>query len=312
MILDDRNYYNYLSIKSNILNPLNKFMSFDEIVEVCKNLKFNNKFFPIPFFISCNLEEIKKIKGSNLDIFYKNKRLDKLKILSIQKFDKNKISFYLFNKKRNHPYNEFIKNSKEYVIETAPFAINSKKLEKNYKLVGFATRNIPHKGHEKILINFIKKRKKIMVIINSDISNNKKINPNNTFKAYKKFINKNKIKGKISLEKISLPSLLLGFRQAALHSIIAKNFGCRSFIIGRDHSGYKKFYKEFESFNFCKKNEKKIGVKILPSGSPLYCNNCEKIVFRDECKCKNKRFNISSTLVRKLKDKKLKKLISNF
>ena len=36
----------------------------------------------------------------------------------------------------------------------------------------------------------------------------KKINPNNTFKAYKKFINKNKIKGKISLEKISLPSLL--------------------------------------------------------------------------------------------------------
>ena len=57
------------------------------------------------------------------------------------------------------------------------------------------------------------------------------------------------------LKRITAPSFLLGSRQAALHAIIAKNLSCKSFIIGRDHSGYKNFYKEFDSYNFCKKNE---------------------------------------------------------
>ena len=96
-----------------------------------------------------------------------------------------------------------------------------------------------------------------------------------------------------------------------------KNLGCSAFIVGRDHSGYKNFYKEFESYNFCKKNEKKIGIKILKSGSPFYCMKCNKVMLRTECNCwkLNKKFffDISSSFIRKIDNNaKLKKNIAIF
>ena len=111
---------------------------------------------------------------------------------------------------------------------------------------------------------------KMLIHIMQDASNNKKINSNNTFRSYKKFIKKNKLQKKIILKKIFAPSFLLGSRQAALQAIIAKNLSCKSFIVGRDHSGYKNFYREFDSYNFCKKKQNKLGIKIEASGSPKF------------------------------------------
>ena len=93
---------------------------------------------------------------------------------------------------------------------------------------------------------------------------------------------------------------------------IGKNLGCDSFIIGRDHSGYKNFYKEFESFNFCKKYQSLHKIKILKSGSPVFCKKCLKVLFRDEFKCNEKKIDISATYIRNLKNSDEKKLISNF
>ena len=111
--------------------------------------------------------------------------------------------------------------------------------------------------------------------------------------------------------KIKMPSFLLGPRQAGIHAIIGKNLGCKKFIIGRDHSGYKNFFKMFESFDFCKKNEKKIKIKIINSGSPVYCYSCKEVVFRNSCNCDNF-IDISASMIRKDKNKKLKKVLSNF
>lgn len=311
MFLDEKIYYNYLSIKSNILHPLDKFMSQDEMYQVCNKFIFKKRFFSMPFFLCGDSNDIKNINDGFLKIYFDNKYIDKLKILSVSRFNKNKLIYKLFKNKKGHPYIDFILNSKNYIIETDNFA-NKKNLIKTKKnLVGFATRNIPHIGHEKIILNAIKK-KKGLIIINSDIAKNKKINSEKSYDAYKKFIKREKIENKIVLKKIVLPSFLLGYRQAALHAMIGKNLGCDHFIIGRDHSGYKNFYEEFESFKLCKKYQSKIGLKIISSGSPRYCLGCNKVVFREECRCKNKSFDISSSLIRNLKNNKTKKLISNF
>ena len=152
----------------------------------------------------------------------------------------------------------------------------------------------------------------MLIHIMEDASNNKKIDSNITFKAYRKFIKKNKIEKKIILKKVTAPSFLLGPRQAALHALIAKNLSCKFFIIGRDHSGYKNFYHEFESYEFCKKIENKLGIKIIESGSPQFCIRCNKIVFRNECKCKKSSYDISSTLIRSIKKINDKRKLTNF
>ena len=50
-----------------------------------------------------------------------------------------------------------------------------------------------------------------------------------------------------------------------------KNYGCTHFLVGRDHAGYKNFYKKYESQKFCKENEKKIKIKILKFDEPFLC-----------------------------------------
>ncbi len=113
------------------------------------------------------------------------------------------------------------------------------------------------------------------------------------------------------MKKIKLPSFLLGPRQAAIHATVGKNLSCNSYIIGRDHSGYKGFYEEYDSFNYCKKKQKNIGLRILDSGSPVYCKKKMSIVFRKDCICGDF-IDISASLLRKTKNKSLKKMLSNF
>jgi len=313
MNLDKNTYLNYLSIKNNLFFPLTKFLNNEEIIEICKNYTFKKKFFPIPIFLSANKNDLKSIKNGEIKIFFKKKFIDKLKIVSISTFDKGIVSNLLFknNNKKQHPFRDYLFNSGDYLIETNQINDINVNLNKKNNLIGFATRNIPHLGHEKIILKFVKNRN-MLIHIMEDASNNKKISSSNTLRAYKKFIKKNKIEKKIILKKISAPSFLLGPRQAALHTIIAKNLSCKSFIIGRDHSGYKNFYGEFESYDFCKKNEKRLGIKIEASGSPQFCLKCNKIVFRNECKCKKNCYDISSTLIRNITKKNEKKKITNF
>jgi ATP sulfurylase len=302
MNLDKLTYFSYLSIKHNLLLPLKKFMSFN----------YKKKFFPLPFFLSAGENDIKRINNKKLDLFYEKKKIGRINVKSISIFQKDLIINFFSKKIKkfyNHPYYDYLKNSKDFIIETSEF--NTKRIDnKNKKYLGFATRNIPHKGHEKIVKHF-SKRNNVLVLVTEDTSKNKKINSDKTILAYKSFVKKNNLTKKVDIVKIYSPSFLLGPRQAAIHAIIGKNLNCKKFIIGRDHSGYKNFYKTFESFKFCKKYERKINVKIIESGSPVYCKSCKKIIFRKNCNCNNF-IDISASLIRKTKNKNLKKILTNF
>ena len=90
-----------------------------------------------------------------------------------------------------------------------------------------------------------------------------------------------------------------GPREAILHAIVRKNYGCTHFLVGRDHAGFKNFYKKYESQNFCKKNEKKINIKIIKFNEPFLCKKNNKIL-NNKAKCEGKIFQISGTHIRNL------------
>mgnify|MGYP003327263891 CR=1 FL=1 len=54
-----------------------------------------------------------------------------------------------------------------------------------------------------------------------------------------------------------------------------------------------------------------INIKIIESGSPVYCKSCKKIVFRKYCDCNNF-IDISASYIRNIKNKNLKKIFTNF
>ena len=89
MEINKLTYFSYLSIKNNILNPLKKFMSYEEVINVVEKKQFEKNFFPMPFFLSANEEDLKSIQNNKIKIKFNNKTIDFLKVSSISIFKKD-------------------------------------------------------------------------------------------------------------------------------------------------------------------------------------------------------------------------------
>jgi sulfate adenylyltransferase len=159
------------------------------------------------------------------------------------------------------------------------------KINKISTLPSFHTRNVPHKAHQWIH-NFLFKKFGAL-LIQPLIGQYKKgeysdalIFKTNILAA--KILNSKKV---FSIPFFSYPRYA-GYREAALHAIVRKNYGCTHFWVGRDHAGIHDFYGLKQSQNFCFKNQKKIKIKIIVGAEPFYCSNC-KIIKNKKCLNKN-------------------------
>ena len=234
-------------------------------------------------------------------LYYQNRKIIKIEIESLFKLNLDKIFKKLIGKKfKLHPLYHYYKKY-DYFISSKPFRLKTKKkVKKKQNLICFATRNKPHIAHKKIIKYFSEKYNNIIISITQK---NKIKNYPIIKKSYENFLKNENLKSKVKIYNFEFPSFSLGPREAMLQSLTRKNVYNGDFIVGRDHSGYKNFFKENDSFNLCKKYEKQLGFKILYSESPFYCKKCKKINFRFEClHWQNKDFfvDISSTKLKKI------------
>lgn len=301
MQLDNFNYLIIKSILSQKLYPVNKFMNFNEIKSVVNDYRFNEKIFPVPIILGLN--KTNKSNQKYIDLYYNKKKVVQLKIESEFKIDLKKIFKKLLgNKFKSHPLYKYYKKYNYFVSSKPLISFNQNYLKKKNNLINFVTRNKPHEGHKKI-IKFFAKNKNKKIIISITQKNTK----NNFFqikKSYEKFLKIEGLKKKVKIHNFEFPSFKLGPREAMLQAITRNNVYNGDFIVGRDHSGFKNFFKENESFRLCKKYERKLGFKVFYSHGPFYCKKCKKINLRFECShWKSKKFfvDISNTKLKKIK-----------
>ena len=304
-----------INLSTGVFEPLRKFSSYKEVLSISENfLTEKKKFFPLPvlFPISKKLKK-KIIKSKIIKLYYKNTFVGEININKIFQIKKNSVKkiFGFYN--YNHPgINNFFNVNKFFidcdinkfnrkVLKKIDFdePKNIKKKLKNINCAGFHTRNVPHKGH--IWIHNYGKSKCKRVLIQPMIGQFKK----GEFKE--KFIIKSNIiasnfdkKNSIFCKFYSYPRYS-GPREAVFHSIVRKNYGCSHFLVGRDHAGYKNYFKKYASQKLCKLKEKKIGIKILGFDEPYVCKTCKNVTNNKCVKCKkiNKIF-ISGTKIRGL------------
>ena len=130
----------------------------------------------------------------------------------------------------------------------------------------------------------------------------------NSYKALKR----NKIFKKTNIFFIYLPTFFAGPNEAFFQAKIFENMKFKSFYVGRDHAGYKKFYGKFDSQEIFKKIKSKI--KIIKFNEPMMCKFCKipvinKYKNRKSCpNCKSKNLselngsNIKILIKRKKRD----------
>ncbi len=151
------------------------------------------------------------------------------------------------------------------------------------RMVGFQTRNVPHRAHEylqKIALEFADGLF-IQPLIGQRRSGD--FTPEAILTGYETLINGFFPKDRVILGTLSTFMRFAGPREAIFHAIIRRNYGCTHFIVGRDHAGVGGWYGEYDAHRLANKFEGKLGITILCLSGPYFCEICDSLVTEKTC-----------------------------
>lgn len=149
-------------------------------------------------------------------------------------------------------------------------------------IVGFQTRNAPHIGHEyiqKAALTFVDG-----LFINPVIGKKKQgdFKDEVILESYQTLINHYYLRERAVLVTLLTEMRYAGPKEAILHAIMRKNYGCTHFIIGRDHAGVGSYYSPFAAQDIFEEFPV-LGIVPLFFRSFSYCTKCGSVVNEKIC-----------------------------
>lgn len=161
--------------------------------------------------------------------------------------------------------------------------------EKGWRtVVAFQTRNVPHAGHEDL-------QKTVLglcdgLLIQPLIGKKKPgdFKDEVILEAYKVLIEKYFAPDHVFLNILPTEMRYGGPKEAILHAIMRKNYGCTHIIIGRDHAGVSRpdktpYYGEEEAIEFFDNFDDLVIKPIVIRGDFWYCKTCARVASNRNC-----------------------------
>lgn len=153
-------------------------------------------------------------------------------------------------------------------------------------IVGFQTRNVPHRAHEYLQKSALEHADGLL--IQPKIGEKKPGDYTNDaiIKGYKSLIDNYYPTESVVLSIFKSRMMYAGPREAIFDSIVRKNHGCTHFIIGRDHAGVGNYYGDFEAQKLFEALGN-VGIEPLYYHYAFYCTKCDGIVSEKICPHEN-------------------------
>lgn len=176
--------------------------------------------------------------------------------------------------------------------------------EKKFKSVGgFITGANPlHRGHEYIHRNALEELDGIFVQPLVEMAKREYTRHEFRVLAYRSVLDTYYPKERTILAPLRVTYIFAGPREAVLHALIMKNYGCTHALIGRDHAGIGDYYDKYESHTiFDSFTPEELGIDIRLFQEVFYCTRCDSAATEHSCPHDERyRINISGTGIREL------------
>ncbi|HVA96914.1 MAG TPA: bifunctional sulfate adenylyltransferase/adenylylsulfate kinase [Candidatus Acidoferrales bacterium] len=172
------------------------------------------------------------------------------------------------------------------------------------KIIGFQTRNPLHKVHY-TLIKDAAESINAKVLLHPSVGQTKDndIDYITRTKCYIHF-NKEYMKDYTFLSLLPLAMRMAGPREALLHAIIRKNYGCTHFIVGRNHASPgknrqgKPYYGEYDAHDLLNKFKEELGITPILFKEMVYVQELKKYMPIDKIKKTHTVMRVSGTELR--------------
>ena len=150
--------------------------------------------------------------------------------------------------------------------------------KKKFKSVGgFITGANPlHRGHEYIHRNALEELDGLFVQPLVEMAKREYTRHEFRMLSYRSVLDTYYPKERTILAPLRVTYIFAGPREAVLHALIMKNYGCTHALIGRDHAGIGDFYDKYASHTiFDEYRADEIGIDIRLFHEVFYCTRCD-------------------------------------
>ncbi|MBM4339190.1 MAG: sulfate adenylyltransferase [Deltaproteobacteria bacterium] len=299
-----RQYLELEKIAIGAFAPLSGFMNEDEFMSVVKRMRLpDSRPFPLPVVLDLTREQAREAHGARvLTLVFEGIEVGTMVIESIFTCDKKAVAEEVFGtSETQHPgVAHFFKMGDWFIgggvrltqrvisefskYELTPDETRACFAERGWRtVVGFQTRNVPHKAHEYLLRLALEQADGLFI---QPLVGRKKrgdYTPVAIMRGYQTLIDHFLPPQRILLGVLSTAMRYAGPREAIFHAIIRRNYGCTHFIVGRDHAGVDQYYGKYDAHELTRQFDGELGIQIMRCFGPFYCALCSGISTERTC-----------------------------